>query len=145
MSGLADSTRPSLSAHALLVRYIVFAVVSGLLNLAGQEFVVCTLPMLPVMVSIFFGTGVGFISKYLLDKRWIFFDRYENHGAEARKVMLYGFFGVGTTVIFWGVELGSWLFWQTTTAKYGGAIVGLAFGNWIKYLLDKRFVFRNLK
>ncbi len=52
--------------------------------------------------------NVGFVAKYILDKRWVFFDAYESHASEARKVMIYGAFGVGTTLLFWGIELAAW-------------------------------------
>jgi putative flippase GtrA len=93
------------------------------------------------MVSVLFGTGVGFVLKYLLDKRWIFFDDYCGHSAELRKFVVYGLFRVGTTLLIWGMELGAWHLWQTTVAKYSGAVVGLSLGNRIKYLLDKHYVF----
>ncbi len=56
--------------------------------------------------------------------------------------MLYGAFSVLTTMIFWGFELAAWRIWQTNTAKYAGAVLGLAIGYAAKYALDRRYVFR---
>ena len=136
------TTRLALAAHVIFVRYVVFAVVSSLANLASQELVIRTVPGAVLMASVVVGTGVGFCVKYLLDKRWVFLDAYDGHIAEARKIVVYGAFGVGTTLLFWAIELGFWHVWQTAEAKYIGAAIGLSLGNWIKYLLDKQFVFR---
>lgn len=134
-------TRPFLAAHAVFVRYVLFAVIAGLANLGAQEATVRIGPAWPLMVSVLAGTGVGFFVKYLLEKRFIFFDAWESHAAELRKITVYGLFGVGTTLLFWAIELGAWHLVGTVEAKYAGAAVGLALGNWIKYLMDKHWVF----
>jgi putative flippase GtrA len=134
---------PFLSARVIFFRFVVFAVMAGLANLAAQEAVVRLYPLWPVMISVLAGTGVGFFVKYVLEKRWVFLDDYETHTAELRKIAIYGFFGIGTTALFWAVEMGAWHLWHTSEAKYAGAVVGLSLGNWIKYLLDKHYVFGN--
>ena len=136
----ADRTR--LDRRTVFVRYVAFAVISSLANLGTQELAVQSFPAAPIFVSILLGTGVGFVTKYLLDKRWVFADPYSSHGEEARKVVLYGALSVITTLLFWGTELAAWTIWHTAEAKYIGGAIGLAVGNWIKYRLDKRFVFR---
>ncbi|HMF24082.1 MAG TPA: hypothetical protein VKG24_18455 [Pseudolabrys sp.] len=40
------------------------------------------MPIVPMMVSVLTVTGVGFFVKYLLEKRWVFLDGYNNHVAE---------------------------------------------------------------
>jgi putative flippase GtrA len=128
-------------AREIFVRYVLFAVIAGAANLSAQELTIRALPTLPVAVSVLVGTGAGFLVKYALDKRWIFFDAYESHATEIRKIAIYGVSGVATTLVFWGAELGAWTTWRTPEAKYAGAVVGLALGNWIKYRLDKHYVF----
>lgn len=79
--------------------------------------------------------------KYLLDKRWIFYDfetGVKNHG---RKFSLYTGMGLITTAIFWGTETAFWLIWQTDLMRELGAILGLSVGYVVKYNLDRRFVF----
>jgi len=137
--------RPTLSAQAIFLRYVLFAIFAGLANLTTQELVFRAAVGFPVMLSILAGTGVGFIVKYLLDKRWVFLDSYETHAAELKKVFVYGVFGVATTALFWGVELAAIRLFHTTEAKYTGAVVGLSLGNWIKYLLDKHYVFQTAR
>jgi putative flippase GtrA len=126
----------------LLVRYVLFAVVSTIVNLVTQEFVFRLSPIRPLAVSILAGTAMGFIVKYILDKNWIFYDRYTSHHHEIRKVALYGLFSVMTTLIFWGFEVAFWSAWQTSAAKYTGAVLGLSVGYAAKYMLDRKFVFR---
>jgi putative flippase GtrA len=141
VSKVEAARRPSLLAHVIFVRYVVFAVVSSFCNLVAQEMIVQTVPMAPLMASVLLGTGVGFFVKYLLEKRWVFLDGYEGHRAEIRKIVIYGLSGVATTLLFWSAELGAWSTWQTVEAKYVGAALGLGFGNWVKYRLDRRYVF----
>lgn len=123
-------------------RYVLFAVLSTLVNFAAQEAVVTALPMRSLLPSILAGTAAGFAVKYLLDKYWIFFDGYASPASEARKVTLYGLFSVVTTLIFWAFEMGFWTLWQTDLAKYTGGALGLALGYALKYQLDRKFVFR---
>jgi putative flippase GtrA len=142
MSDLEIVCRAPLSAHVIFVRYVAFAFVAGLTNIAAQEIFVRAMPLAPIMASILSGTILGFIVKYLLEKRWVFLDEYGGHVAEARKIVLYGILGAGTTGLFWVTELGFWYSLHTVEAKYIGAAIGLALGNWIKYHLSKRYVFR---
>jgi putative flippase GtrA len=137
-----EGVHPPLSAHVIFIRYVVFAIVAGLTNIGAQEIFVRAVPLAPIMGSIFSGTVLGFFVKYLLEKRWVFLDEYCGHVAEARKIVLYGVLGVGTTALFWGIELSFWYSLQTAEAKYIGAAIGLALANWIKYHLSKRYVFR---
>jgi len=132
---------PPLPAYVIFVRYVCFAVVAGLSNIVTQEIVIRAILSQPVEVSILGGTAIGFFVKYLLEKRWVFLDMYDSHAAEIRKIVVYGIFGLGTTVLFWGIELSFWYVGHTVEAKYVGAGLGLALGNWIKYLLDKHYVF----
>jgi putative flippase GtrA len=137
MTSSPAAARPT--GHIMFICYVVFAIVAGAANLGAQELFLRAIGW--PLASVVFGTGIGFAAKYVLDKHWVFFDSYESHASEARKVLTYGAFGVGTTLLFWGIELACWHIGGTAEAKYTGAIIGLTLGNWIKYLLDKRFVF----
>jgi len=137
---MPEMTDVSIPRHVIFVRYVLFAVIAGVLNLATQELVLRVLPP-SLFLSILAGTAVGFIVKYILDKYWIFKDRFEDRASETRKIALYGAFSVVTTIIFWGMEIGFWHLGQTPEAKYIGGALGLAIGNWVKYRLDKHYVF----
>ena len=122
--------------------YVLFAAVSMLANLLAQEAVVRTASVAALPLSILAGTAAGFVVKYLLDKKWIFDDGYAGPRCEIRRVSLYGFFSVFTTLIFWAFEVASWTIWGTDVAKYSGAVLGLSIGYAVKYLLDRTYVFR---
>ncbi len=142
MTSAPQTTRPvAVRPAAIAVRYVLFAVVAGVMNLGTQAVVFAIAPVQPLAVSILAGTGVGFVVKYLLDKRWIFFDDYDGAAKEARKIFLYGSFSVAMTFVFWAFEVGFLGMWGTNTAKYIGAVIGLAIGNFAKYLLDRTFTF----
>jgi putative flippase GtrA len=120
--------------------YVVFAGVATVANLAAQELFLRMSGSLAV--AILAGTAAGFATKYVLDKKWVFSDRYTTHRQELRKVTLYGAFSVATTLVFWLFEVAFWMAWGTDFAKYTGAVLGLAVGYAIKFVLDRTFVFR---
>lgn len=126
----------------MLVRYVLFAVLATVANLATQELVLRLAPDRRLSLSILAGTVVGFALKYALDKKWIFYDAYTSHRSELRKVVLYGLFSIVTTLIFWGVEVSFWRIWGTSFAKYAGAVLGLSIGYAAKFVLDRAFVFK---
>jgi putative flippase GtrA len=126
----------------MFIRYVVFAGIATLANLATQEAVVRVAPLSPLALSIVMGTATGFILKYLLDKKWVFDDGYSGHRRELQKITLYGVFSVFTTLVFWSFEVAFWVIWRTDFAKYTGAVIGLAIGYAAKFVLDRAFVFK---
>ncbi|MFL4997887.1 MAG: GtrA family protein [Microvirga sp.] len=126
----------------MFIRYVVFAGIATLANLATQEAVVRVAPLSPLALSIVMGTATGFILKYLLDKKWVFDDGYSGHRRELQKITLYGVFSVFTTLVFWSFEVVFWVIWRTDFAKYTGAVIGLAIGYAAKFVLDRAFVFK---
>lgn len=131
-----------MSLGTLVLRYAAFAVIATLANLATQRAVLgFGQSAWFFMVAVGAGTLVGLVVKYILDKRWIFFDQetgLKNHG---RKFTLYTVMGLVTTAIFWGTETLFWVIWQTTAMRELGAVIGLSIGYVVKYQLDRRFVF----
>ena len=128
-------------SFAILVRYVSFAIIAGAMNLMTQAIVFGLAPVQPLAASILAGTAVGFMVKYILDKRWIFFDDYDGAAQEVRKIFLYGSFSVAMTLVFWGFEIAFFEIGGTQTAKYTGAVIGLSIGNFAKYLLDRGITF----
>jgi len=94
-------------------------------------------------LSIIFGTIVGLVVKYILDKRYIFSFNSKNMFHDGRVFVLYAAVGLFTTVVFFGVEIFfDYYFSGVKKMRYLGGIVGLSIGYVIKYQLDKNYVFR---
>jgi putative flippase GtrA len=123
--------------------YTIFAIFATIANIAGQD-LSTTFYQGPyaIALSILVGTGIGLVLKYWLDKHYIF--RYQTisiqHGSKT--FYLYTVMGLITTVIFWGFEFGFDAIYQTKEMRYVGGIIGLAIGYYVKYQLDKKYVFK---
>ncbi len=77
----------------------------------------------------------------MLDKHFIFQFRSEQLSEDLQKFVLYSGTGVITTVLFWSFEFGFDYLFGTKMARYTGAVIGLSIGYFIKYRLDRRYVF----
>lgn len=128
-----------LSLTQLVLRYAAFAVLATLANLGAQRAVLAGGG--GFVVALAAGTAAGLVLKFLLDKRWIFYDPTGAAVEETRKFSLYTVTGIGTTLIFWGSETGFWLIGQSQGWREFGAVLGLTVGYVIKFNLDRRFVF----
>lgn len=132
-----DAVNPTV----LVLRYFGFACLATLANLGAQRLVLA-LGDGWFLLAMATGTGVGLVTKYVLDKRWIFYDALRPARDEGRLFTLYTATGVVTTLIFWGSETAFWLLFQTHTLRELGAVLGLTVGYVVKFQLDRRFVFR---
>lgn len=94
-----------------------------------------------VTLSVLVGTLVGLLVKYLLDKRFIFRFQARNALHETKTFVTYAGMGVFTTLIFWGFEFGFHYLFQAKELRYLGGALGLAIGYFVKYRLDRKFVF----
>lgn len=131
-----------MSPSTLVFRYSSFAVIATIANLATQRLVLTGgKDAAWFMTAVAAGTLVGLVLKYVLDKKWIFYDMSSGVAAHGKKFSLYTAMGVVTTLIFWGSETAFWLIWNTDLMREIGAILGLAVGYVVKYNLDRRFVF----
>lgn len=130
----------------LTVKYAAFAGVATVFNLLTQKlFDAFYAGPLPFFAALFAGTLIGLIVKYILDKRFIFYYVVKSKQEDVKKFILYSVMGVATTAIFWGFQIGFHLLLKTEDGKYVGAVIGLVIGYFIKYQLDKRFVFTKLQ
>jgi putative flippase GtrA len=131
-----------LSAPRLIPRYGLFAALAMLANFISQALVLRLVgPSHGISISLLGGTLAGFFVKYALDKRFIFFDGFHSARHETMKLGLYGVTAILTTLVFWSLELGAWILWHTSFAKYVGGAIGLCIGYLTKYVLDRRYVF----
>lgn len=130
----------------LVLRYAAFAVIATVANLATQRLVLTAgSTWVYFAAAVGAGTIVGLVIKYLLDKRWIFYDQGTGLKDHGQKFSLYTAMGLITTAIFWGMETAFWLIWHTDHMREVGAVIGLAIGYVVKYNLDRRFVFTDAR
>jgi putative flippase GtrA len=123
---------------------MVLAIVSILINIGAQALTVFVYSgEFNLWLAIFMGTGAGLVSKFLLDKKYVFAVSEREKGST--EFLLYTSTGVITTAIFWGVEWAFDYYFSTLYMRYVGAVIGLSIGYIIKYQLDKRFVFSGVK
>lgn len=131
-----------MSARAILIRYTAFAIVAIVVNLLTQRAVLGFGETPAYFASaLVAGTLAGLVLKYVLDKFWIFEDAAVGLSHDGRQFALYSLMGLATTAIFWVTETLFWLTWRTDLMREVGAVIGLGAGYYIKYHLDRRFVF----
>jgi putative flippase GtrA len=128
----------------LAISYAFFALVATVVNIATQELAISVYDgTFGVPLSVFFGTAVGLVVKYFLDKRYIFRFRVRNVIHSGQTFALYVLMGLATTTIFWGFEFGFHHFFASREMRYLGGVIGLAIGYIAKYHLDKHYVFKD--
>ena len=127
----------------IAIKYATFAVVSTVSNLTFQylSLLVYRGPA-SLYVAMAFGTLTGLVTKYVLDKRYIFSFQPKNRIEDANRFFYYSLTGVITTAVFWATEIAFDAASDSEFAKYIGAVVGLSIGFVSKYHLDKKFVFK---
>lgn len=135
-----------MTLSTLVFRYVVFAILATFVNLIIQRFVLWFGDGSVIfLVALAAGTAMGLLVKYFLDKYWIFEDLSVGAIEATKKLSLYTLMGIFTTAIFWGTETLFWLIWRTDLMREIGAIIGLSLGYFVKYHLDRRYVFTNSK
>lgn len=128
---------------SLVLKYAFFALIAIAFNL-GTQFVVSFFykGLWNFYLALFAGTFVGLVVKYILDKKYIFYHQVKTKQEDIKKFIFYSLMGVFTTFIFWGIEFIFYtIFPHFEYAKYIGGFIGLCIGYFIKYHLDKKFVF----
>lgn len=127
----------------MICRYVFFAVLAVIANLGAQRAVfVFGDDALVYSIAVLVGTLIGLLVKYCLDKRWIFYDTDRSFKNHRKKFISYTATGVVTTSIFWGSETLFWILGQTEMMRELGAVIGLSIGYWLKFSLDRHFVFK---
>ena len=123
--------------------YFVFAVISTFINLFIQRLVLSLNDGNNFLfLAIFLGTLFGLITKFYLDKNFIFYKSKKKFKNDTTTFPLYTLMGLFSTLIFWSFESIFWFTWKNNIMREIGAIIGLTFGYSVKYKLDKRFVFK---
>lgn len=130
-------------ARLHLVRYVTFAALAIAVNLLAQATTMATVGeyWFGIYAALAFGNGAGLVFKYIADKYWVFQDNKASLRNDSCKFAVYAAFGLGTTFIFWGVELAFHHMFQSALMTNVGAVLGLSIGYVIKYNLDKNITF----
>jgi putative flippase GtrA len=127
----------------LALIYAILALIATAANIGSQDLVIRNYAgPYAIAISIFVGTGVGLLLKYILDKRYIFRFQAKDAIHDGQTFILDTIMGLATTVIFWGFEFTFQHLFQSDGMRYLGGAIGLAIGYFTKYHLDKRYVFR---
>ena len=131
-------------AANIVLLYTFFAVLSTIINIVSQMVSIWayTGPF-AIEVSILVGTATVMPLRYFLDKRHIFTFTSINIAHDGKLFLLYSAMSVITTFIFWGTEYVFHFIFDSDLMRYLGGIIGLAIGFFIKYQLDKKYVFVN--
>ncbi len=127
----------------IFFKYVLFCVVAIIVNLSIQRIFLGLIFINYYLIALLFGTIAGLITKYYLDKNYIFNDSDYSLENNSKKFMLYSLNGVFTTIIFWGTETLFYFIYATTFARELGAVIGLSIGYFLKFRLDKKYVFQN--
>ncbi|UZS00099.1 GtrA family protein [Chondrinema litorale] len=126
----------------MLLKYIIFAIISTFFNILIQALSLFLYKgVFDLQIAILCGTGFGFLLKYFLDKKYVFYHTTDDIKKEGKTFGLYTLMGVFTTLIFWFTEMLFNFLIDYSWSKYLGAIIGLGIGYFIKYQLDKKYVF----
>ena len=128
----------------IAVLYTLFAVLSTAINIGSQMLSIWVYKgPFSVEISILVGTAMGLPLRYFLEKRYIFNFTSMNLVHDGKLFIIYSAMGVITTLIFWGMEYAFHLIYDTDFMRYLGGIIGLSIGFYVKYQLDKKYVFVN--
>lgn len=127
----------------IALMYTIFALFATVANIGSQEIAITLYQgSFAIMLSILVGTAIGLVLKYWLDKRYIFQYQTQSIQHGSKTFTLYTIMGIVTTFIFWGFELAFDAIYGTKEMRYVGGVIGLAIGYYVKYQLDKRYVFK---
>ena len=132
------------TATKIAVLYTLFAVLSTAINIGSQMLSIWIYKgLLSVEISILVGTVMGLPLRYFLQKRYIFNFTSKNLVHDGKLFIFYSTMGVITTLIFWSTEYALHLIYDTDFMRYLGGVLGLSIGFYVKYQLDKKYVFVN--
>lgn len=127
-----------------IVLYFIFAIISIILNISIQElfFIFIGRESQVLAIAMVIATIVSFVFKYFMDKFYVFNSKSETKKEEVKKVFLYGFFSVFTTLIYMVVEFAFHISFSFQHKEELGAMLGLTIGYIVKYIIDKKITFK---
>ena len=116
--------------------YFLFAVLSSFINLIGQHIFLNFYESL--FLAVIAGSSAGLVFKYALDSFFVF---ESNRDIDLRTFIKYAFIGACITPVIWVVEVTFLNIFGTVFMRDVGALIGIGLAYYIKYEMDKRFVF----
>ena len=116
--------------------YFLFAVLSSFINLIGQHVFLNFHESL--FLAVIAGSASGLIFKYALDSAIVF---ESNRNMDLSTFIRYASIGACITPVIWVVEVTFLNIFGTVFMRDVGALIGIALAYYIKYEMDKRFVF----
>lgn len=126
----------------LPLKYAAICLGALILNMAGQR-IFLFLYRGPFFIygALMIGSFLALMFKFNMDKRFIFRNVSRNAADTAVKFGKYSTLGVVSTICLWTFELIFHYLWDTQAAKYIGGTLGFSLGHYLKYQIDKHFVF----
>ena len=129
----------------IFLKSTFFALIASSVNLFSQWVIFNFFSSgLTIFFAIIIGTLLGLLTKYYLDKNWIFEYSNKSYADELNKFSLYSLTGIFTTLIFWLFEIFFYYFVNLPNSHLWGGALGLSVGYSLKYFLDKRIVFQQI-
>ena len=126
-----------------LLKYILFCIIAIVINLSTQRIIMELIFINNYFLALLIGTLFGLVIKFILDKKYIFAYSDSSIKNNSLKFSFYSFNGILTTLLFWGTESVFFFIYKTNFAREFGALIGLTIGYFIKYRLDKKYVFQH--
>ncbi len=122
-----------------VILYVVFAAFAICLNMFVQNLMFALWPLGgAIFVAMPVGAGVALLTKYFLDRRYVFASERSASRIEFLKYALTGGF---ITAVFFVTEYAIWIIYQTDYARNVGIVIGMTVGYTLKYVLDRHFIF----
>ena len=116
--------------------YFLFALFVAPVNLIGQHISLNYHENL--FLAVIVGSALALVFKYILDSSIVFDGKKRSN---LKTFLTYAFFGACITPIVWIVEVSFLNIFGTVFMRDIGALLGIALAYWIKYEMDKRYVF----
>jgi putative flippase GtrA len=133
-----------ITATQIFWRYLLFCLLAIIANL-GLQAIAHEIVHTPDWFSMGIGTAGGLVLKYILDKNFIFFAEKTTVVRDFKRFVIYTLFGLLTTFLFWSTEWAFIKLWAHPFSRYCGGVIGLSLGYYIKYNLDRKWVFNYSK
>ena len=119
-----------------ILLYFLFALLASFVNLVGQHIFLTYNKNL--FLAVIVGSAFALVFKYILDCTIVF---NRKNIINLKTFLTYAFFGACLAPIVWIVEVMFLNIFGTVFMRDIGALLGIALAYFIKYEMDKRYVF----